>query len=154
MPDVSCRIVEVCVFKFENNCAQYLLLRRAKDERVYPGLWQLVSGSIEPKEKALDAALRELNEETMLKPRAFWNVPFTNAFYDHETDVVNVSPMFAAQVDAGIEPRLSAEHDTYGWFDIERAARKLVWPGQRSGLQVVHDYIAGGQKASALVRLL
>lgn len=154
MPDVSCRIIEVCVFKFENDRVQYLLLHRAKEEPVYPNIWQLVSGSIEAKEKAVDAALRELNEETMLKPRAFWNVPFANAFYDHVTDVVNVSPMFAAQVEAGIEPRLSAEHDAYGWFDHENAARKLVWPGQREGLRIVHEYIARGQQASRLVRIL
>ena len=154
MPDVLCRIIEVCVFKFENNRARYLLLHRSKEETLYPDMWQLVSGSIEPGEKAVDAAFRELKEETMLRPTAFWTVPYANSFYDHTEDVVNVSPLFAAQVEAGVEPRLSSEHDAHGWFELKDAAHKLVWPGQRFGLHVVHEYIVGGQQASYLVRLV
>lgn len=151
---ISCRIVEVSVFKFEKDRAWFLLLHRSKDEPAYADIWQLVSGVIEGNEKAVDAALRELTEETRLKPKAFWDVPFVNSFYDHVNDVINVSPLFAAQVDVGSEPKLSSEHDDYGWFTYEDAFRKLVWPGQRFGLQMVRDYIVRGQHASQLVRLV
>lgn len=154
MPLISSLIVEVCVFRFENNTVQYLLLHRAKGEQVYPNIWQLVSGAIERGEKAVDAALRELEEETKLTPKAFWNVPFTNSFYDHVHDVVNISPMFAAQVKEGVEPKLSSEHDEYGWFAYGEAITKLVWPGQREGIRLVSEYIVGGQQASTLMRLI
>ena len=154
MPLISCSIVEVCVFKFESDKAHYLLLRRSKGEKVYPDIWQHVSGSIERGEKAVDAAVRELKEETRLTPRSFWNVPFVNSFYDHLSDAINVSPLFAAQVDVGVEPRLSSEHSEYGWFVFDAAMHKLVWPEQRFGLQVVNEYILGGQQASTLVHLL
>lgn len=142
------------MFKFEKDRARYLLLHRSKEEELYPNMWQLISGVIEENEKAMDAALRELKEETGLKPAAFWNVPFTNSFYDHVHDVLNISPLFAAQVDVGTEPTLSAEHFEYGWFTLEEAMQKLVWPGQRSGLEVVHTYVVCGQEAGRLTRLI
>lgn len=153
MPLIQSRIVEVCVFKFEGNRSRYLILHRSKDEKIFPNIWQFISGSIEEGEKAVDAALRELREETRLHPKAFWNVPFANSFYDHVYDVLNVSPLFAAQVDPGSEPLISSEHFEYGWFEFDEARRKLVWPGQRAGLQIVHEYVIKGEEAAQLTRL-
>ncbi len=153
MPLIACRIVEVCVFKFERDQASYLLLHRSPNENLYPNIWQCISGGMEGSEKAVDAALRELTEETKLLPKAFWNVPFTNSFYDHVNDVINISPFFAAQVETGNEPKLSSEHFEYGWFDYEVAVRRLIWPGQRLGLRMVRDYIVGGQEAAQVTRI-
>ncbi len=153
MSEIACRIVEVCVFKFHHDTPLYLLLHRSKRERIYPGIWQLISGSMEDGEKAYEAALRELREETRLEPLRFWVVPFANTFYDPDYDAVNVSPMFAAQVDDMSKPTLSSEHEQFGWFPVDVALRKLVWPGQRSGLRIVHQYVAQGQEAARLVEL-
>jgi len=150
---IACKIVEVCVFKFENDRPWYLLLHRAKDEKIYPGIWQFISGSIEGNEKAYKGALRELTEETGMKPKAFWVVPFVNSFYDHGYDAVNLSPLFAAQVLPGDDPKLSSEHYEFGWFLFEDAMRKLVWHGQREGLRIVHDYIVKGEKGADLTRI-
>ena len=153
MTSIVCRIVEVCVFKTRDGETHFLLLRRAADEKVYPGIWQFISGGIEESEKAFDAALRELGEETRLQPTAFWNVPFTNSFYDHRRDTMNVSPFFVAEVTAESEPTISAEHHEYAWFGFEEANRKLVWPGQREGLKMVRNYILSGEEAGKLTRL-
>ena len=150
MAIIVCRIVEVCAFRFVKDHPEYLLLKRSPDEKIYPGIWQFVSGAIDEGEKAVDAALREFKEETDLTPKRFWVVPYANTFYDHDYDVVNVSPLFAAQVDGGAEPMLSAEHRTYEWLRYDEARRRLVWPGQRQGLQVIDEFIVGGQEASTL----
>jgi len=154
MSTLASRIVEVCIFKFENDRAWFLLLHRSKEEKIYPDLWQFVSGSIEGEERAADAARRELEEETGLKPKAFWTVPLVTSFYDPGWDAVNLSPLFAAQVDIGDQPRLSAEHREFGWFSYEDAIRKLVWPGQREGMRIVREYIIRGEEAGRLTRLM
>ncbi len=153
MASIACKIVEVCIFKFQNDRPMYLLLHRRETERIYPNIWQFVSGSIEEGEKAVDAARRELAEETSLAPKAFWIVPYVNSFFDPAWDAVNLSPLFAAQTEEGDEPRLSEEHDRYCWLDFERALRMLVWPGQRAGLRIVNDYILGGEEAESLCRM-
>lgn len=154
MPLISSSIIEVCVFKFENDRPWYLLLRRSKSEKIYPGIWQFISGSIEGKEKAFEAALRELKEETTITPERFWVVPHISVFYDPSWDSTNLCPMFAAQVNAGVIPTLSTEHSAFGWFSFEEALQKLVWHGQREGLKIVHDYIVRGEEAASLMRIL
>lgn len=150
MANIVCRIVEVCVFRFMNDRPEYLMLKRSPDEKIYPNLWQFVSGSLDEGEKATAAGLRELKEETGLVPKRFWVVPHANMFYDPAYDAVNVSPLFAAQVDAGDEPTLSAEHCEFEWLPFADARRRLVWPGQRLGLEVIDKYILGGEEAGIL----
>lgn len=150
MPVIASRIVEVCVFRFVKNSPEYLLLKRASDETIYPNIWQLISGSIDEGEKAYEAALREMREETALQPVRFWVVPFVNAFYDPGYDAVNLSPFFAAQVAPDAEPTLSAEHQSHVWLRLDHARRKVVWPGQRQGLNIVHEYIVSGEQTAGL----
>ncbi|MFN0157856.1 MAG: NUDIX hydrolase [Bacteroidota bacterium] len=147
---IACRIIEVCVFRFVGNRPEYLLLKRASDEKIYPNLWQIVSGSIDDGEEAYKAALRELKEETNFIPSLFWVVPFVNLFYDHHYDAMNLSPFFAAQVSPDAEPVLSEEHQSYEWLPYDAAQSRLVWPGQRNGLDIVHKYIVGGEQAAGL----
>ena len=153
MAMIACKIIEVCIFKIENGNPLFLLLHRSKDEKIYPDIWQFVSGSIEGNEKAVDAALRELSEETGLAPKAFWVVPFVNSFYDPAWDAVNLSPLFAAEVEAGKEPKLSDEHYEFGWYPYDDAFKRLVWPGQREGLRVIREYLLSDEKASKLTRI-
>lgn len=153
MAIIVCRIIEVCVFRFVNDHPEYLVLKRSPDEKIYPDIWQFVSGSLEDGEKAFDAAQRELREETGLAPKRFWVVPHVNTFYDHADDAVNVSPLFAAQVDIDDDVRLSSEHCAYEWLRFEHAALRLVWPGQRLGLEVVEKYILGGEQGGVLTKI-
>ena len=96
----------------------------------------------------MKAAFRELREETGLEPLDIWVVPYVNSFYDHRRDTVNLSPVFAAQVKLGIAPVLSGEHQRFEWLGYEDALRRLVWPGQRDGLRIVHEFIVAGREAA------
>lgn len=117
------------------------MLQRADNEEIYPGLWQIVSGGIEHGEKAYEAAAREVREEIGGEPKKLFNTPLTNTFYFFSDDSVNVSPVFAAEVDNGSEIRLSEEHKTFRWLLKEEAISLLVWPGQKEAIRSVCDFI-------------
>lgn len=150
MPSIVCNIIEVCVFSFENKEPLYLMLRRSKSEPLYPDTWQIVTGSIEKGETALQGSLRELKEETGLSPIKFWIVPHVNTFFSVKTDTVNHTVIFAAQAGPKVVIQLSDEHSHYGWFPVERAKAMCVWPGQRDALGIVHEYIVSGQLTGQL----
>lgn len=150
MPTILCNIIEVCVFSFDNKEPLYLMLRRSVTEPLYPDSWQIVTGSIEEGETALRGALRELNEETGLTPKRMWIVPHVNTFFSVRHDAVNHTVIFAVQTDPGDTVRLSDEHYQFGWYTIDQAKARCVWPGQKQALDIVHEYIVGGKKASEL----
>jgi dATP pyrophosphohydrolase len=153
MPTLVSQIVEVVVFRFVGDRPEYLLLRRAREEKVYPGMWQIVTGKIREGETAVRAARREVLEETRISPLRFWVLPHTGTFYDPGKDAMHVSPFFVAQVPDDVEPMLSAEHAEYRWLSVTEAMRLLVWPGQREGVMVAHEYILGGEEASSFALL-
>jgi 8-oxo-dGTP pyrophosphatase MutT (NUDIX family) len=148
MTSVISRMIEVCVFRTTPEKSEYLLLKRADDERVYPGMWQIVTGTMDEGETALKASLRELSEETGMVPQQYWVVPHANAFYDHRRDAVHLVPFFAARVSADADVRLSREHSAFTWMSYADARARLVWPGQRAGLDLVEQVIVGGEEAS------
>jgi dATP pyrophosphohydrolase len=150
MSTIISTIVEVCVFRVVRNEPEYLLLKRSDSEKLYPGTWQIVTGMIRDGESALKAALREVREETGLSQKRFWTVPYVTSFYDPLEDAIHLAPMFAAEVDGSREPKLSSEHQSIRWCSCKEAQRILVWPGQRQGVQVVHDYIVGGEEVARL----
>jgi dihydroneopterin triphosphate diphosphatase len=147
------RVVEACVFKIAHDGPRYLLLRRSENDTIYPGMWQLVTGSMKEGERAVDAALREFREETGMVARRFWVVPFVNSFYVPVNDAIHLCPVFAVEVLEDAQVALSHEHQEFSWCSIENAKQKLVWPGQRYAVDLVHEYIVGGQEASRLLSL-
>jgi dATP pyrophosphohydrolase len=153
MAEVTSRIIEVCPFRIRADTGEYLLIRRAPDDPLYPGAWQFVSGRVEEGEKAHEAALRELQEEASAVPVRFWVVPSVNSFYDPHRDLINLVVLFAAQLESRFEVRLSPEHSIFEWLPYTEARRRLVWPGQRNCLDIVHQYILGGEEAGTLLEL-
>jgi 8-oxo-dGTP pyrophosphatase MutT (NUDIX family) len=137
-PDlVDCWIVRVP----PSGAPETLLIRRAPG-RILVGLWQCVSGSIEPGERVALAALREVEEETGFGRSAierFYDLDLVNQFHEPSVDAVLTSAVFAVVVDASIEPRLSREHDGARWLSLDNALRDVVWPGYREALARIRD---------------
>jgi dihydroneopterin triphosphate diphosphatase len=147
IPVVS-RIVEVCVFRFVRSTAEYLILQRASEEELYPDLWQIVTGEVNEDETAVEAALRELREETGCAPVRMWSVPETTTFFDARRNEMNLCPVFCVQVPPDAHVQTSVEHRQYQWLSRSGAMRRLVWPSHRKVVQVVDEYIVNGQEAA------
>lgn len=153
MATILSQIVEVCVFKREKSKVQYLLLQRAAGEKLYPNIWQIVTGRIKQNETAVEAALRELQEETGLPVKRFWVAPVVDSYVDIEKDAVQLAPVFAAEVGAQHKVHLSSEHEHSEWLTYSAARKRIVWPGQKHALEIVHEYIAGGKEAAGLLEI-
>ena len=120
---------------------EYLALKRSDDEDIYPGIWQVVTGMIEPAESAQEAALRELHEEVGLRPREFYCLPYITSFYSIRRNQVQHVPVFGAIVDEDAEVVLSDEHSVYKWVSYDEIVGLLPFPSHKEGTKVMRDYV-------------
>ena len=112
---------------------EFLQLRRAPTESL-GGAWAVVRGGIEEGETAWHAALRELFEETGLKPLEFYQLDTIDLFYLVAGDTLWHAPGFCAIVGRDAEIVLNDEHDAIRWVPRERVDADFLWPGERNQL--------------------
>jgi dATP pyrophosphohydrolase len=131
-------MIEAHIFRETENGIEFLLLKRA-DNKVYPGLWQMVTGKIKENEKAFQTAMREIKEETGLIPLQLWVAPTVNSFYEPKNEYICLLPVFAARVEIN-QIELSDEHTECQWVNRTTAQKLLAWEGQRKAVQIIEDY--------------
>jgi 8-oxo-dGTP pyrophosphatase MutT (NUDIX family) len=122
---------------------EILLIRRAA-HRIFPGLWQCVTGRVEPGERIPVAAMREVLEETGLgtaEIEAFYDLDQVAPFYDEGSDAVVVSAIFAARVRPDAEARESWEHDGLRWVPAADAPRLAIWPSYAESVRRVREQL-------------
>ncbi len=93
------------MIKFESNTIQahigmyseeirdwkILLLKRADNLIVYPGIWQVITGTMEADEDAIDTAKREIFEETAIKAENLITIPYVTSFFNAKKNSINFS---------------------------------------------------------------
>lgn len=112
---------------------EFLQLRRSPGD-LMGGTWQTVSGRIEPTETAVEAALRELKEESGLVPRELYRLGVINSFYMDMDDSIWQCATFCALVDRQAQLQMDGEHDSARWVPRDRIEREFMWPTDRSAL--------------------
>ena len=136
---ITVRVVDAYVFRKDKNKIQFLLLKRAS-KKTYEHLWKGVAGKIETGETAWQAALRELDEETGLKPIRMFIADHISKFYEKIEDRINLVPVFGIEVESE-EVRLSNEHTEFRWMGVDEAEESLVWNGQKEGVRKVYGML-------------
>ena len=122
---------------------ELLLLRRAPG-RPLPGLWQCVTGRLEPDERVALGALRELAEETGIEREAieaFYDLDLVSQFHWSTLDAVLSEVMFAVVVRPGTDPVLSHEHDDLRWVPPDEAIAMTVWPAYREAIERIRTIL-------------
>ena len=129
---------------------EILLLRRAPG-RMYPGLWQCVTGRLEPDETIAGGALREVVEETGIGAgdvEAFFETDIVNLFHESSVDGIWCEVVFAARVGPAAVPVISDEHDDMRWVTPAIAHELVLWPAYHRAIEQVEWLVANADKAS------
>lgn len=138
------RLIDLYPYKIVDKIPFYLLLKRSENH-IYHGQWRMIGGKVEKSETYWQAALRELHEETNLKPIKFWTIPSVNTFYEHRTDQILHIPAFAAEINDSDNISLDSEHSDYNWFSLEDALANIRWPEQKRLIRLTHSIITSNQ---------
>jgi dihydroneopterin triphosphate diphosphatase len=135
-------VIDVLVVAPDPTGWSVLTLRRAAGTRC-TGAWETIHGRIEPGETPVDAARRELREETGLSAQRWYNV-MTHSFYLHQRDTVQVAIVFCAFVAADAQVVLGPEHDRAEWLPATEARARFAWPSERVALDRAQDLLGPG----------
>lgn len=136
----------------EPDKVEYLLMQRAPAGKA-GAIWQTVVGGAEWDEKLIEAARREIFEETGLtRLQGIIAIGYAFSFgfvppyrSDYAPDVKQISnTVFASEVVSARPVSLSAEHMDYGWFSYEAALAHIHWPEEKEALVRLHPMVAGG----------
>jgi dATP pyrophosphohydrolase len=152
MPQIVTNYIELHIcFKSADGC-KFLLLKRSESAKIYPGIWQMITGTIESHEHTKEAVIRELQEETGLKPKKIYSIPRINTFYLAISDKICMSPVFLTFVDSQ-EVNISVEHTEYKWAAFEEAEELIHWPNQVESLEIIKKYLDNEELFGKLIEI-
>ncbi len=122
-PENHLLIGAVCVLVRKED--RILALLRSRNKDAAPGIWEALSGRMQPGESPLDAAVREVQEESQLQvefdPRPL------EAYATSRVGIPMLILYYRARWIAG-EVRISSEHEAFAWLDAVEFARSTPIP--------------------------
>ncbi|WP_081162443.1 NUDIX hydrolase [Ensifer aridi] len=131
---VRCFAVSVVLLRVVDGQPEVLLLRR---NHTLVGEWCQVAGAIEDGEKAWEAALREVKEETGLACNRWYSADICEQFYEADCDAITLLPVFVGFVDSQAIVVINHEHSESRWVSFEEALTMVPFAGQRHVLRHV-----------------
>ena len=136
---MNARCIMAFVYYFPDNMEPvYLLLKRTPQ---LGGYWQPVTGFMEQNESAVQAALREIEEETGLKsPRQIMDIDFRFSFFMEEDGIRCYVDTLGVEVEHS-QIELSFEHTDYRWLGYQKARELLYWDNNKKTLDLLHDQL-------------
>lgn len=130
--------ISIYLVKYIEGKPRFLIIRR--DREPYKDIWQPITGNIREGEKAWQAALRELKEETGIIPDRFYSAEFIEKFYEQNSEIIALSPAFVGFVNGDPEIKLSFEHRDFSWVTVDEAVEKVVFYEQKAAFRHIQEY--------------
>ncbi len=137
--------VQVVIAHRERGKTEYLLIRRVPETG---GFWQPVTGTIDGGESPVNAARREVIEETGIIADPI-DLDYVHAFIIDPMLLKEgmVSPVFSREHsfavrsshrDVRLEP---AEHEAFEWLGYRQARDRLIWRGNLRALELTAKFM-------------
>ncbi len=98
---------------------QKILLLQTGKQKLEPGKWGVPAGKVEAHEAPLDAAKRELFEETGIELETSTDLKHLTSLYIRKPDVDYVYHLFGVKLEQVPEVFLSDEHQGYHWASFQ-----------------------------------
>jgi dATP pyrophosphohydrolase len=131
---------------------EFLQMRRAANDYM-GGTWQTVYGTSNAGETAWQAAIRELREESGLRPRELYRVDCVETFYTAVSDTLWHAIPFAALVSREDEVRLNEEHDAAQWIARDAVNEAFMWETDRQSIALICRDILEGSSAKPYLKI-
>lgn len=130
----------------KNEEIKYLLLFRKKEEH-FSALWSFPRGKIKENEIDIDAAKREIEEETGLKDLKFLKFrEKINWFYKMDNQTIYKESIFYLAETKTEEIKISEEHDDYKWCSYEEAMGLLKFKNIKEVLKKADEFLKDSLK--------
>jgi 8-oxo-dGTP pyrophosphatase MutT (NUDIX family) len=126
-----------------------VVFRREKDKILFfllgfkeRKIWCLPKGIVEKGESELEAAKREVTEETGIKNLKLINkIGSINYQFWFRKNKINKTVHFYLFETGQIETKIGEEHNAYGWFTFNEAIKTLSYPGEKEILKKAYEAI-------------
>lgn len=122
-----------------DNTGRVFVQRRSRTRRLFPGIWDIVGGHVEPGETPLQALEREIGEETGW---ALQHIEAEIADWEWEHDgIVRREVDYLVEVSGDLAaPRLEHDkHDAYAWVTLDNV--DLMTEGRMDGDGRLRDVV-------------
>ena len=134
--------INVAVIRKVNEQWQYLLLQRSGEDKVYGGLWGLLSGTRDDNETVTNLAIREMGEETGLRPNTLYASEYCLQFFEPTRDQVWTLPVLVAVVDSEAQVALDSENRDFRWLPCQEAAQLAHWRNLKDVIRMLEEDLA------------
>ena len=134
----------MAIFVTRKSASEVLVVHRSPEQG---GYWHVVAGGVESGESVLEAAARELREETGLVAEVADGLEVTEYVYSlteepadrrarYDPSVAHVEvTCFRVPAPDDWEPTLDWEHDDHRWCEPDEAVELLRWPATAGALR-------------------
>ena len=144
--------IQVAIYpvRYNQTNLEYLLLHRVtRPDLGLDPFWQGVTGGVESGENILQAAKREVFEETGFIGITPQIVGFEYSYPIYEAwkkqfalgETTITEHVFVAIIENGIEPKLSSEHDAWKWCNLDQSIELLHFAGNIESLIKCDEFL-------------